>query len=437
MIEFRNHITSWFQLVETRRAYELDFTRLPSTLISKLAMAPNAEEDRAYESDSSDESDQSPDELLSTPQRRTRRIPQNTPTVRTENSTKDVFLEQEAEKREERFWSETKNWCNGPMPPVLFLLKFLSSGRKRVNETPEQLQKRMSSKRGNHFRHVPAESFSKEEELYELIVRRPVSTRHDYHLIYILQCEGFNKSCRSFRLVDTHNNGESSGLGSLRPDLCLYYNDIADEMHIRGQDHRSSFGVTEAVVEVKRDETQDPFSDHPTSASDTAQSSFFAEFKGIGRSASAKRCVGQISTYVSQICARQHRTHCFTISIYGHFARFMRWDRAGVIVSGSFNYCNTQWLSEFARLFDKASDADRGYDMTIRTASPEEENIFRDVITKHVKSQVGPDSDMVQTFVEMLYEEDKVYKVSLHPEPRVPRPLTDRGAETGRDIRKY
>lgn len=88
-----------------------------------------------------------------------------------------------------------------------------------------------------------------------------------------------------------------------------------------------------------------------------------------------------------------------------------------MIVSESFNYRDTQWLCEFARLFDRATDAERGYDTTIKTALPEEEQVFRDIVTKHVEVQVGPDSDIVDIFVGMLYEKNRVYKVALCPHP--------------------
>lgn len=98
--------------------------------------------------------------------------------------------------------------------------------------------------------------------------------------------------------MDTHNLGESSGLGSLRPDLCLYDKDIVHEMSVQEQGHRSNLGVSEVVVEVKKDEAKDPFRD-PVDVSSAAQNGFIAEFNGIGKSILAKRCLGQISLYVA------------------------------------------------------------------------------------------------------------------------------------------
>lgn len=150
-------------------------------------MASETEETVPSESNSSDECDNSlkPEGLLKTPKRRTRCPPQNTPTVRTENSTKDTFLKQNFEERQDRFGSETKNWCYGPMPMWEFLLKFLPSGREDEMETTEQLKKRMILKKGNPFRNMPAAPFADEELMYEPIVRRPVII-HCIELTFVL-----------------------------------------------------------------------------------------------------------------------------------------------------------------------------------------------------------------------------------------------------------
>ena len=76
---------------------------------------------------------------------RTNPRPNNTPLVRTTNSTRDLFLDQDAEARQERFDSEFRKWCVGPMPIEMFLQEFLPSG-----ETEQHF-----GNQGNEFRSVP------------------------------------------------------------------------------------------------------------------------------------------------------------------------------------------------------------------------------------------------------------------------------------------
>lgn len=185
------------------------------------------------------------------------------------------------------------------------------------------------------------------------------------------------------------------------------------EVRAGGICYLSHFGLVELVVEVKIDASKDPFRD----LKENETGSFFAEYKGTNSSSNALVVLGQIAAYASQICARQHRVHCFTLSIYGTTARLIRWDRAGAIVSEAFDYQKTKWLYEFAKRLDGASDYRRGYDTTIEDATPEEEEAFVKVITEHVRKQVGPELEgaRINDYVAMHYEKQRVYKFPVHP----------------------
>lgn len=247
-------------------------------------------------------------------------------------------------------------------------------------------------------------------------------------LIVVFQCDAFNHSWKKFQLADTHNHAESSGIGSLKPDLLLYGKDNVKECYVGGDAYRSHFGFAELFVEVKKDKSRDPFKD-PTNPEEAIAGSLIAEFKGKQRKESAIGTIGQIVSYATELCARQHRTHCFSISIYGQTARLIRWDRSGAVVSRAFNYHEESWLRIFAERFDQATRAERGYDMTIRKASRKEESHFVHIITKHIKKQLDPSDDDLADLLDAHYEANKVYRVALHPE----QPQENPGSAGGRE----
>ncbi|KAK0472345.1 hypothetical protein IW261DRAFT_1286387, partial [Armillaria novae-zelandiae] len=53
---------------------------------------------------------------------------------------------------------------------------------------------------------------------------------------------------------------------------------------------------------------------------------------------------GQISCYVGVTMMVQHCSHLFTILVCGRFARFIRWDQSGAIVSKRFDYSKVKAL---------------------------------------------------------------------------------------------
>ncbi|KAH9928052.1 hypothetical protein B0H21DRAFT_826364 [Amylocystis lapponica] len=74
------------------------------------------------------------------------------------------------------------------------------------------------------------------------------------------------------------------------------------------------------------------------------------------------------------------------ISLSGPCARFIRWDRAGAIVSRAFSIEDQpHLLCEFLWCFSHASSEERGHDPTIGRASQDGERRFRAVIKARVK----------------------------------------------------
>ena len=187
-----------------------------------------------------------------------------------------------------------------------------------------------------------------------------------------------------------------------------------DQLHVEGDQYTSNFGFADVLFEVSESVEDDPYRDPST---ESKPDYVFIPNKA-DRPEATDKALGQMASYVAAVCARQYRTHCFTVSIYGPTARIIRWDRAGAMVSCAFDYLKQpRWLKEFARRYSQAGDAQRGYDMTATRASEAEEDIFVEAVKRHVKSQLLlKDEEEIEKHVEEHYEKDRVYKLSIFPQ---------------------
>lgn len=187
-----------------------------------------------------------------------------------------------------------------------------------------------------------------------------------------------------------------------------------------------NLGLSELFVEFRKSKDWDPFNDPPPGASKTSHR-FISEISNDGRPNKALRTIGQMASYAAELCARQHRTHCFSICIYGPTARIIRWDRSGAIVSRSFNYHESpKLLCQFLWQYSRASDSERGFDTTIQKASDEEEAIFLQTITEHIKTQINPHENDIIELIDDHYEKGRVFKIPVHSQ----RPSANVGEES-------
>lgn len=169
---------------------------------------------------------------------------------------------------------------------------------------------------------------------------------------------------------------------------------------------------------MKKDEGDDPCVDLPGS------NALFKEMEGEEAQKELDSTTGQIATYAMAILSRQHRTHCFSIGVFGSKARFYRWDRAGVVISSAFDYTKEPLLSEFAKRYCQATDAQRGRDMSICRATEEEEEKFGAKIREHVMELYAPkDEKSADELVKKHYQEKSVFKYRIWPQP--PKDLED------------
>ncbi|EEB89257.1 hypothetical protein MPER_12664 [Moniliophthora perniciosa FA553] len=84
---------------------------------------------------------------------------------------------------------------------------------------------------------------------------------------------------------------------------------------------------------------------------------------------SAEHTRNQLSTYATVQFALQHRTHVFSILIVKDYARLIRWDRAGAIVTSKFLFAEEPYLAEFMWAYAHADKGKQGWDTSITDIS--------------------------------------------------------------------
>jgi hypothetical protein len=86
----------------------------------------------------------------------------------------------------------------------------------------------------------------------------------------------------------------------------------------------------------------------------------------------ARTTRGQITAYATLVMGSQYRTHAFFVLIIGEYARLIRWDRSGAVVTERIKYDETSELFDFFMRYDLADSEARGHDSTVGTPTKEE-----------------------------------------------------------------
>ncbi|KAI0634552.1 hypothetical protein C8Q77DRAFT_764330 [Trametes polyzona] len=227
-------------------------------------------------------------------------------------------------------------------------------------------------------------------------------------------CKGFNdileklNVATKFVMKITGENPDTTAPGSaeegnenkLKPDLAMYPNtpearesftlvNTGDAGSKAGPNVKDSSPVTQAAralqartvwawaeffVEVKKDPKISPFSFDPADSAATPFS--YSEPHIESR--------GQLVEYAQQMTTRQHRLFMPMISIYRDLARFLRFDRAGAIISEPFNYLTKpDLLRTFVYRYTSMSQGERGFDPTAALASSAESTTFRNLADQY------------------------------------------------------
>ena len=190
----------------------------------------------------------------------------------------------------------------------------------------------------------------------------------------------------------------------MKPHICCYLPRHVDNVERAPSSSRIDLGYAELFIDVKPDPSHDFFVD-PEPTADRGSHEFLAQSDEDAFAKHRDRAFGQHIAYAAEVFARQHRLFLFSISMSGSLARFIRWDRAGCIVSESFDIrAHPEILCEFLGRFAQTDDTGRGHDITVEPALPEEEQLFRDAIREHVRLQLACDGDALDKAVSEHYQ---------------------------------
>ncbi|KAI0323492.1 hypothetical protein GY45DRAFT_626972 [Cubamyces sp. BRFM 1775] len=285
------------------------------------------------------------------------------------------FDPKDAESRYKRLAADTPNVTMGPMPVVTFMDAFLPMS--------ESLVKRMPSCE-HAFDGIRAQN-KHESDIYPVLLK-------GLNVSEPSRCPGY-----AFRDTSTRADELEGKLGSIKPDIICYAERYLPEVRPHKVKRTNEWAAmtriayAEMFIEIKKNQSDDHYVDPPAGADRDAHYFVWGRnARALGAEADKlKQYLGQNVAYATDMCARQHRRFCFSVTVSGCSARLIRWDRSGAIVTEAFDYvANPELLCEFFWRFAHLSDEQRGYDMTVQPATLAEEALFRDAIKEHIQSQI-------------------------------------------------
>ncbi|PPQ92796.1 hypothetical protein CVT25_003907 [Psilocybe cyanescens] len=247
-----------------------------------------------------------------------------------------------------RMAQELQNQWVGPMPINKFMEEFLPIPAKVPSPKPTFAKE--------HF--VTMADYKAEKDMYDPFIAL-VESAH---------------AMPGFKLVNTSVNFDPTlkqvpGMKN-KPDVCGYKNGVnTNTIPTKYEDMELIFEFKPASAQAN------PFNDPPKKSKELLPEDF--EFENTGKQHAL--CRGQLACYARVWTAKQHRTHCFMVWIGGPYARIIRLDRSGGIVSEQFQYeANAPLLLEFLWRFSITSDEARGMDPTVTRASLAETKLAQD-----------------------------------------------------------
>ena len=164
------------------------------------------------------------------------------------------------------------------------------------------------------------------------------------------------------KIYDIHSYKDPT-CDHLSPDVTLYHiNDEPDG------DHITDFSRMEMFVELKPSSDQDPFCDPSPSRQRNTDNPY--PFENDSDASCYSR--GQLASYLAALANCQFHTHAFCVFVCGRFARFIRLDPSGAVVSAHFDSTIGNALSEFFWRYSHLPPHSRGYDNSVVPTTLEE-----------------------------------------------------------------
>ena len=152
---------------------------------------------------------------------------------------------------------------------------------------------------------------------------------------------------------------------AIKPDISIYRSDLPIA-------NITDSSLAEIFIEFKWQSPNDPFCDVTDHLK--LPKSFLRQ------SNAARDTLGQITSYAAAQLGSQFRTHIYSVFIVKNFARLLRWDRSGTIVTEAIEYNESSLLVDFFRRYSKASPEMCGKDQSVSAVMPTEADEARQAL---------------------------------------------------------
>ena len=178
--------------------------------------------------------------------------------------------------------------------------------------------------------------------------------------------------------MDTHTNKFPTYEDrEISPDLTIYEQKTTFTTSETQSTNRAIEDVA-FMAEFKHDAGDDPFKDHfPGFEYDSDRS---------------EKTLGQICSYATAHMAAQFRSYVFSLLVFPKYARILRWDRSGVIVTGQIDLTDdASLLANFFCRYENMTTSQRGYDENItQITSQDVQAVIPDAIEKLGANKTSP-----------------------------------------------
>jgi hypothetical protein len=198
-------------------------------------------------------------------------------------------------------------------------------------------------------------------------------------LILPFQIEIIRPLLKDLRVINTSNTSRAKDKPEnlkfpfdMEPDCSLY----ASENYDAGSEPIFDFNRVDFIIEFK---TSDPFIDDPTGTQEREKGEPTNLFLCPGPGCVTSR--GQLTAYATAIMSTQYRTHLFMVLIVKEYARLIRWDRGGAVVTERFLLNDESYLFDFLTRYDMASREDRGHDTTVSVSDADDIDTAKKLIS--------------------------------------------------------
>jgi len=183
-----------------------------------------------------------------------------------------------------------------------------------------------------------------------------------------LKIKAIEPFAQQLHFIDSHAEGDPDNgyTFTIKPDVTIYPGTVTP------RPTGCNSNLIEMHVEFKRYTWANPFFSPKNPDQEAQQNKPF-----VGSTQSKIDTLGQIGAYAVAQLGSQFHTHCFSVFIMYDFARIIRWDREGAIVTKPIFYDTDPALVEFFSRFSQAPPALRGVDTTVSLAPVDEAALAR------------------------------------------------------------